>query len=289
MKFYEPVGGVVKIWLATLVFVLLNGLSAHALAQQVVPTRPHFEVASIKENRSGIGPVGITGFYRGNRLTATRMSVADLIALAYKVQFSQMVGGPEWMVSDRFDIVAKVDADAPEGSMVPMLQTLLEDRFELRTHREARQIPVFVLTVAKDGPRIKQVREGDCEVPQPGTPPPAPVGEKPVAACGSFYGSGPRVNGRRVSMERIVTLLEGILGRKVLDQTGLTGYFDFNFEWTPDSRQLSAGDATPSAAVDSGPPTAVTAIREQLGLTVKSTKAPVEMLLIDHIQKPSEN
>jgi uncharacterized protein (TIGR03435 family) len=276
-----------------LLLLLSNGFSGRGLAQpNPAPLRPHFEVASIKENRSGNGPVSVTGVNRGDRLTATNISVATLITLAYKVQFYQMTGGPAWLISDRFDIVAKADAEAAARSpMLPMLQTLLEDRFELRTHRENREMAVFALTLAKDGPKLKRVAEGDCEVPAPGTPPPAlSPGQKPIPACGSWYGSGTRVSGRRVSMEQITTLLRGILGRTVIDQTGLTGYFDFDFEWTPDSQHVSAGDPDQSStAVDSGAPTAVTAIQEQLGLIVKSTKGQVEMLVVDHIQRPSEN
>jgi len=277
--------------LGTNLLIVVAASAAIGHAQSPL-ARPQFEVAAIKENRSGNGPVSVTGLYRGDRLTATNVSLMTLISLAYKVKIFQISGAPSWVASDRFDIAAKADAEAAARSqMLPMLQALLEDRFQLATHRETKESPMFAITVAKNGPKIHAVDEDDCVVPAAGALPPVIVpGQTPVAACGGFMGVGNRVNGRRVSMNQLATVLEGILGRTVVDQTGLTGYFDFNFEWIPDLGPTSPGnpgDTPPSA--NSGEPSVFTALQEQLGLTAKSTRGPVDVLIIDHVERPSAN
>jgi uncharacterized protein (TIGR03435 family) len=261
------------------------------LAQSTLGTdRPKFDVASIKENRSGSGPSGVSGLYRGDRFTATNIQLITLISLAYKVQLSEIAEAPSWVSSDRFDITAKADPDVVAHSqMLSLVQTLLEDRFQLVTHRETREVPVFALRVERRGAKIQAVSETDCLVPAPGTPPPSVTpGQPPIAACGALRGSNNSVIGRRVSITQLAKALEAILQKPVLDRTNLLGYFDFKLEWTPDSGGGADVSDRP-LPVDAEKPSIFTAIHEQLGLEIRSERGPVEFVVIDHVQKPSRD
>jgi uncharacterized protein (TIGR03435 family) len=231
---------------------------------------PAFEVATIKPSPGGVN--GPRYSLRGRTFVATAGSLRDLIKLAYGIHASQIVGAPAWIASDRFDVEG-----VPRGEGMPndrqfkaMLQKLLADRFQLAFHREQRELPAFVL------------------VPGNGTPTLAPTkapGSLPVAGIGPgrFYG----VNA--TTTDFATTLQGAALDRPVIDQTGLTGRWDFTLEWTPDPSQFG-GHALPVGPPDANrPPALFTAIQEQLGLKLESKRAAVDVLVIDRVENPSDN
>ena len=268
--------------------------------------RPSFDVASIKPNTSGSGNSGTST--RQGRIFATNVSVKQLIRQAYSLQNFQIVGGPGWIDADRYDIEAKAEdgavAQTPPGPPDPnkpnpialMMQSLLEDRFQLKLHRETRELPVYTLSIAKDGSKMKLSAEqnpGRGGPPERGAgPPPAPGGPAAVArslGAGNMNTSVNRVtgevNGDTVEIARLVSVLAGQLGRTVIDKTELKGFFDIHLQWAVDA---GAG-AAPGAPADPAGPSLFTALQEQLGLKLDSGKGPVEVLIIDSVQKPSEN
>jgi len=280
--------------------------------------RPQFEVASVKVHPPPVTQIGITN--RGGRFAATGFSLKMLVGRGYAVPELRIVGGPNWAESERYDIEAKAPDGAPANQLQPMLQTMLEDRFKLKVHRETRELPVYELVVGKTG--LKMKLSDDQTPPAPITLPPAEPGAGPrgagvvargpvpgpgVAPGGTFSGGGPRVrgtsgrgsiNGRMtfegsaVMVSVLVNTLQQLLDRPVIDKTGLTGLFDIKLEWIPGAEAPPGPfspnpDAPPSPPVDG--PSIFTAIQEQLGLRLEGSRGPVEVVVIDSAQKPVEN
>ena len=263
-----------------------------------------FEVASVKPNKSGDGRI----FFQmqpGGRFTATNVPLRELIRFAYGIQTFQLVGGPDWIGSERFDIVAKAEGDLPPsplggspGPMQMMVRTLLVERFKLAVHNETRDLPVYALVMARaDGRLGPQLRASqvDCAALMAaargrGGPPPAPprTGERPP--CGMFGGFG-RMAAGGVPVAQLATNLSQRVNRVVLDRTGLTGLYEFELEFTPD--QLPQGPPPPGAPplppIDPNGPSIFTALQEQLGLKLDAQRGPVEVLVIDHVEQPTEN
>lgn len=185
------------------------------------------------------------------------------------------------MESERFDVAAKADGNASVERMSQMLQALLADRFQLKAHRETRQLPVYVLLTGKNGTKMPESREGGCFVPGSDKPPEVVKSGQRPTPCGGFFFERDRLDGGRVYMQQLAGALSNQLRRPVVDKTGLTGTYDVHLRWTPDESQ--PGDT------DSSDPSLFTAIEEQLGLKLESQKGPVETLVIDHAEKPSEN
>ena len=271
------------------------------LAQAPVSTdKPSFEVASVKPNKSGDGRVAI-GNQPGGRFTATNVPLRLLIRVAYKIQDFQVVGAPDW--SDRFDIVAKAASDippeppgAPPGPLQFMLQSLLAERFKLVAHPETRELPIYALTIARSdgklGPGLRQAAV-DCQASLAAArargngPPPFPgPGERPT--CGLRMAPG-LMSGGGVSISQLADTLSPFLQRVVIDRTGLAGNFDVDLTWTPE--QLPQGPPPPGAPplppIDPNGPSLFTALQEQLGLKLDSTKGSVSVLVIDHAEQPA--
>jgi uncharacterized protein (TIGR03435 family) len=266
-------------------------VAASALGQ--APThKPQFEVASIKPADPNDRGTRI-GFQPGGRFVANGITVNFLLQQAYAVRDFQISGGPGWVGSERFNISAKPDAETAaeiqkgngnpfngNSTMSLMLRSLLEDRFQLKLTRETREMPVYDLVVAKGGSKLKESS--------------VPTGD------GSGRGGGPQIRmGRGLltfkagPMEILAMQLSNQLGRTVIDKTGLKGNYDFELKWTPDLGQQPLGPREvggPEGAppVDSNGPSIFTALQE-LGLKLESTKGPVEILVIDHVEKPTEN
>lgn len=201
----------------------------------------------------------------------------------------QILGGPGWAASDRYDISATKDAAFGLEQTKLMLQALLEDRFQLMLHRETKESQVYALVAAKDGIKLRASAEGSC-LPRSRT---APVDQAPKKVCGYLAFSPAGVDGTAISMEQLTTALSQALQRPVIDKTGLTGMFDVHVEWTADQSTpgfVAPGSppATPGAA-DPNSKSIFTALQEQLGLKLESTKGPVEFLVIDRLERPSEN
>lgn len=282
---------------------------ATALAQP--PAAPSFDVVSVKRNAS---PSGAMMRAMPGNLTAVGATVRQLIRQAYQLQDFQIVGGPDWMNSDRFDVEARFDASTPvpgfEGParMQAMLRTLLADRFNLVARRETRALPVYALVLARSdgrlGPQLTPSAV-DCAAlgrrggPPPeagrgrGAPPPpgTPFSLGPRPQCGGRSGFGQLIAGG-APMAQFVTQLSQMTGRVVIDRTGLTGGYDIDLKWTPTPDQLPAGPPPPGVElppIDPNGPSLFTALEEQLGLKLESERGPVEVLVIDRLEPPTEN
>jgi uncharacterized protein (TIGR03435 family) len=227
-----------------------------------------FEVASIKLNKSGA---------RGGRfstetsgIVATNMPLRTFIKAAYGVQDYQLSGGPGWLDSERYDIAAKSEGAVLDDKLLLMLRALLEDRFKLTLHREKKELPGYALVIGKSGLKVHEVEH--------------------EGKSWTRFGRG-SLNGHEVSMPALADALSGRLGRPVVDSTGIKGFFDVNLEWTPDQSQPRGPKESvePLPADDGDGPTIFTALQEQLGLKLEPRKGPVEILVIDRIEKPSEN
>jgi uncharacterized protein (TIGR03435 family) len=244
---------------------ILAVLAACAASGQPSATAPAFEVASVKPaiDRARGKDFRIAP---GGRLTVTNQPLVTLIRQAYGVARYQISGGPGWLDAERFDIDAKAAGDPSRERMMAMLQTLLADRFKLKVHRETREGPVFALTVAKSGSKLKQPQSGEESFIR--TSRTGPIDQDAVTSV---------LEGRKASMPVFIEQLSGHLGRPVIDHTGIHADFDFRLEFAAD-------DAPTNPA-----PSILAAIQEQLGLKLDAAKGPVEILVIDHAEKPSEN
>ena len=271
------------------------------VAAQEAPA-PTFEVATVKANRSG-DTNGNLQQQPGGRVNARNMPLRPLITFAYQLAQFQLVGGPAWITTDRFDIVAKLEDGAAAGPVLPgagpgpmqlALRGLLADRFKLRSHRETREMDIYALVMAKPGgspgPKLRPSTT-DCAAmaaaARRGGPPPPPGPPAPGAPfCGIFGGSGQlRFGGLPAS--QLVQAFSGQAGRMIVDRTGLTGSWDFELSFTPEGRGGPPGGDSP--APDPNSPSFFTAIQEQLGLKLESTKGPVEVLVIDGIEHPTDD
>jgi uncharacterized protein (TIGR03435 family) len=278
--------------------IVLSTFVAGAIATQAQapPARPSFEVASIKPNPPGETRVFMTGV--GETYVATGMTLPRLIGYAYRVREFQISGATGWMTSDRWEILAK----APEGSIPPrptkadpnvpdtkalMLQSLLEDRFKLKIHRETREQPVYELVAAKGGAKIRLSEDQGPIAPRP----------PDTLRSGMFNGKMPRgsystSNGRfdatAIGIDVFVSYLIPHLDGPVIDKTALEGLYDFSLRYA--QKPGSFAFASPDSPVDdlSGP-SIYTALREQLGLQLNRGKGPVEVIVIDRAQKPTPN
>lgn len=242
---------------------------------QTAPSPQTFDVASVHINITETdGHHHIMSDPSESHFRTVNLALRDLIQFAYAVPDSQILGGPTWLDSIMFDIDAKSDptVDAQLRALPTeqarhqkqlMVQALLVDRFQLKVHQETRQLPVYALVIAKDGPKFK-----------------------PSQINGTTIDTGRarlHIAGSDETMSIFARELAQVLGRVVVNQTGLSGRFDLTLRWTPDDAAASA-----SSSPDI-PPDIFTAIQEQLGLKLESTKGPVPVLVIDSIEKPSPN
>jgi uncharacterized protein (TIGR03435 family) len=259
-------------------------------------SRPRFEAASIKP-AGDQGPMMIRPLLNG--LTGTA-PLKLLMQRAYAAQSFQIVGGPEWIASERYTIDAKAPGNHSRDQIFVMLESLLEERFKLKFHRETRELPVFNLLIAKGGPKLPTPKEGGCDDsadPQPelgGRMTPVGSGAAPLSRCGgitlALQTEGARMYGGKVSMAEFVRMLSVMLGRTVIDRTGFAGTFDMQLDFLPDDSTSPLPPPPPQAAVSNTmSPSIFSALPEQLGLRLESAKGQVEVLVIDHVDRPSAN
>jgi uncharacterized protein (TIGR03435 family) len=231
---------------------------------------PKFSVATIKPSEPDQPAKGF-GF-EGNRLRAFKITFNDLIALAYNVHLKQVVGTPPW--TDRFDIEVKPAGEGmPSGKQWKgMLQKLMSDRFKLAFHREMKDLSVYTLSIGKNGPKLTK---GD-------------LNGIPLLNFG-VLGNLHVTNATMADFTQMMQAL--VLDGPVVDQTGLNGRFDFDLNWTPDDSQFAGlrSKIHPSAGGANALPPLYTAIQEQIGLKLDATNASMEVLVIDHVEKPLEN
>jgi uncharacterized protein (TIGR03435 family) len=293
--------------LGLIVAATVAGLAVNVLAQASASTepRPAFEVASIRLNTSGTNQVSMS-MQPGGRFTAVNMPLVLLIRSAYRLQESQLIGAPDWVSTERYDIIAKGEGEfgppVPGGGLGRsqlMLQSLLEERFKLKPRRETRQLPIYALMLAHEngklGPALKPSAV-DCQAlaaaRKQGAAPAAPpkAGDRPQ--CGTHMGFGRIAGG--MPMTSLARLLSDVVQRSVIDSTGLPGNFDLELDWTPDQLP-SRPPGTPAdqplrmngVDIDPNGPSIFTAVQEQLGLKLEATRGPVEVLVIDHVERPS--
>jgi uncharacterized protein (TIGR03435 family) len=232
--------------------------------------RLEFEVASIKP--AAPQPIGHVSTRTSTnhatqsepgRLNYTYVNVQQVLCEAYRVFLYQLSGGPAWLETDRFDISAVIPAGTQRNQVPLMLQALLVDRFRLALHREMREMSVYALVVSKNGPKFKAAQSS--------------------TGISSHSDGGPIHVTAAIGMDGFANYLSQRLDRPVLDQTGLKGPFEITMDWAPDSLQR------PGAGDDLSGPSIFTALQEQLGLKLEGRRAPIEILVIDRAEKPSEN
>jgi uncharacterized protein (TIGR03435 family) len=211
-------------------------------------------------------------------------TLKTLIALAYRIQEFQITGGPSWVGSDHFDVDGRADPKFDPDQMRLMLQSLMADRFQLKFHRETKQSSVYALVVGKGGPKIRLVADQQS----PDVNGPSQPGAGPNR--GAFRFGGGSLIGNAVTLPLFVRFLSQRLDGAIIDKTNLTGRFNIQLQWTPSAGEMPydpGGNILPPA--DSSGPSVFVAIQEQLGLRLESTKGPVELFVIDRVEKPSEN
>ena len=249
---------------AAAITVIAWGFVIHAQTQRYASTgRPAFEVASVKANTSGTAAASWAG--RGSQLIIQNYRLRDIILGANGLRPYELSGGPDWIDSARFDIVARAPDGVPRD--IAMLRTLLTDRFRLKTHIETRQIPVYALRLARDDRRFgPQLRAStlDCA----------------ATRCTASVLSG-KIETHGYSMRQVAQLLTGNIDRMVIDRTELNGLYDLELAWTADN---GAADVVTRDA-----PGLFTALVEQLGLKLQPAVGPVDVLVIDSVQRPTED
>jgi uncharacterized protein (TIGR03435 family) len=271
-----------------------------------------FEVASVRPNKSdgeasmnispvlGDGPVPPGGLY-----LARNIKLIQFIAFAYsltQIQLRSVELEAPWTTEDRFDIEARAGGNPTKTQYRLMMQSLLADRFKLAVHYETRAVPLYVLVLAKPGklgPQLRLHRADDPVCAKPaGAPPPGSTPEADAQGfpevCGGPWSMKPsapsrmKSGGRDVSMTRFAAIMtgEGVVGRPMVDQTGLKETVDYSLEWRRVAEQVAPGARLEP---DEDAPTFQEALKEQLGINMISRKGPTELFFVDHVEKPSEN
>jgi bla regulator protein blaR1 len=269
-------------------------LAGFTAAQSTSPAKsPAFEVASVKPNTSGDGRVLMMP-QPGGRLNLVNVPLRLMIRNAYRVQDFQIVGGPDWLSTARFDVVAKAEGGNPsQEELQLMLRSLLADRFQLVVRPDKREMPTYSLVPARgDGKTGAHLRKSDANC-GPATAPGAPPAPGQLPACGFMLGFG-NLKARGSTMPALASTLSTFAGRIVVDRTGLAGGYDVDLNWTPDQipRPAGGGDQpvqVNGVTVDPNGPSLFTALQEQLGLKLESTKGPVDVLVVERAEKPAED
>ena len=243
----------------------------------------HFDVVSIKQNRTGEPRGGVEIPSEGNRLVVTNSPMYRIIGFAFDRQRNDLIEGvPDWARSERWDIEAKV-ADENRTAFhaltfvqkKAMLQSILEERCKMNAHMAKKEVPVYAVVVAKTG--LKMHRSST----------PGPEGPSPVWNITQGHG---QIHGRAVPIDALLYALSGAsLERQVVDHTGLTGVYDFDLVWTPEDAIDAQSTSNSTGGSEPPPPSIFTAIQEQLGLRLEATKAQVDAVIVDHLERPSPN
>lgn len=263
--------------------ILWLGMAGN-LFRQTPDTQPTFEVASVKPSAPD-APGMFVRFLPGGGLRITGASLKNLISIAYGVRAFQISGGPRWIDTERFDIDARTTTSESTPPPVPpkmseeqrqtneRLKSLLAGRFQLALHPETQEQPVYLLVVAKGGPKLRESAEDRGLI--------------------RMMGRG-TLKGQAVGLGMLALNLSNELGRRVIDKTGLAGKYTFELKWTPAQTAAAPFDPPPQATgqplpADPDGTSIFTALAQQLGLRLESQKGPVELLVIDRVARPSSN
>jgi uncharacterized protein (TIGR03435 family) len=235
---------------------------------------PSFEVATVKPAKPE--EQGRAFLVRGRQFSTINTTLTSLVSFAYDLQDKQIVGGPDWMTTDKWDIEAQPDVPGVpnQKQLKSMLQKLLADRFQLKFHKDQKDLSAYVLAVAKSGAKMNK-NESD-----------------PNGLPGLFFQGLGILSVRNATMADFAQLMQSaVLDRPVVDRTALAGKYDFQLKWTPDESQFGGMGIKvppPSEAADAPPPL-FTALQEQLGLKMDVEKTPVQVYVLDHVEKPLAN
>jgi uncharacterized protein (TIGR03435 family) len=241
---------------AAVVFTML--VFIHALGQS---SRPRFEVASVKPSKANAnGSSGINS--RNGRIDAINVTLKRCIMGAYGVGPNEIIGGPDWLDSDRFEITAKSEESVGVAVLNTMLQALLADRFKLVLHHETKAIDAYIIELRNEAPKLEK-------------------GDGKGATTQNGRGNIVATN---ATMDRFAEILSRQMDRPIVNHTALEGVFNITLKWTPAATTATKPD---NAAPDG--PSIFTAIQEQLGLRLRAQKVPLEVLVVDHAEKPAEN
>jgi len=259
------------------VVAALGAVPVAGTQPQATGERPEFEAASLKPS-----PPGATGYsilpVPGGRLRANNITLKRLVAVAYSVTDNQILSDIKWFESQGYDMEAKASGPAELPQLRLMLQSLLDDRFKLKIHHETKEMSIYSLVPAKNGtpggPGLVKTPEGDCS---------ASVGDQSAlpngTSCGVVNLGRGRINGQRGRISQLCDRLSTLLGRTVVDKTGLTGNFNITLAWAPDLvLEHPAAETTPA---DPSGPSLFTSLQEQLGLKLVAGKGPVDVIVVD--------
>ena len=251
-------------------------IAIHAQSQSQ-SVAPKFEVATIKRNQSGDRSGGIRPAPGGERYVATNVSLRLMLAVAYRVKGDQITGGPGWIDSERYDMNAKAERPSTVEDLHLMLKDLLTEQFKLQFHRETKELPVYALMVDKGGPKLQPHEAQNA-------------GDPWVDVA--FDQGKMTWHAKFAPMDYFVWRLSLMMDRPVIDLTKLKGGYDFDLAFTPERPQgppPPGGAPRDEAPLESSGPTIFDAVRTQLGLKLERQKGPVEIMVIDHAEKPAEN
>jgi uncharacterized protein (TIGR03435 family) len=269
----------------------------------IAPAVERFEVSSVKENRAGEGARG-AGFQPGGRFRARNMTIRGIIAMAYgtpqPLPLFRVVGGPGWLDHDRYDIDAVPPADIAASLTPPwpprgqaMLRALLADRFRLAARQDTRDLPAYELVFATGdrrlGPQLRPSDGADCVDPKTAATAPATPGRAAPITCGGFQMTPPeRLSARHLTLDELARFLSlNVVERPVINRTGLPGHFSMDFDYTRAvSTPLSAATGAPDASTPAGT-SIFTSLPEQLGLRLTATTTPLEVVVVETIERPT--
>jgi uncharacterized protein (TIGR03435 family) len=265
-----------------------------ALGQDRTPApRLKVEVASVKPSQPGKDLAVRIG---GARLTVESYPLRDLIGAAYNIRLSELVGGPAWIAGARYDIAVKATtASDDKRELWRMMQSVLAERFEFRMHHEQREFPVLDLSILKSG-KLPEPHAGGCLDGDPTNPlSHMEAGKQGLAPCGSIFlrpvrPGGLQLSGAHIQMRDLAQRLTDLFGRHVIDKTGFTAAFDLQVKFAWDTTIQGVPTRSPEDAAGALElPSIVTVLRNQLGLQLKAAKGLIDVIVIDHIEKPSGN
>jgi uncharacterized protein (TIGR03435 family) len=270
-------------------------------------SRPSFDVVSIKPNRTNQG-IPLVVFQPGGRLVAANVDVRQIILVAFGLENIQLVNAPDWTVTERFAIEARTADAIPTDTIRLMLRSMLTDRFGFVAHLERREVPMFALTMARSdrrpgpklrlsGPECAPFRPPEGVPPPPPPPPPPAANTAPIRIvlprdqparrrCGSMLAPG-WFAARSITMQELASPLTQLMRRPVVDETGLTGEFDLDVLFQPEGLAGTLVGPPPAAVSDA--PGLTTALQDELGLRLESRRGPLDVLVVDEVERPSAN
>lgn len=284
-----PLGRIRKHYLAWAILsaVLLLHFPPFLAAQQppqtASPIAARFESATIKP--SDRHTQGHRFRVTGHRLETTNTSLFDLISFAYGLHATQIIGAPDWVRSDKFDLILRADAEGQtsEVQWTNMLQSYLMESSKLSFHGDTKNLPLYLLTISRSGPRLAVSERDPWQLPELSIT----LGSRNAANANLAV-----VSATNATIADLASIMERVvLEWPVVDQTGITGRYDFGLTWTPDGAQFGDLRARIPAPVDvaNAPPYLAIALQQQLGLTLDLVDAPLQVLVIDYVEKPAEN